>query len=355
MKPIIAFCLLLVTQIVFAQKHIVNALKHVPSPVATTIYETAKEFPPNTQFSIAKIEKGKAIFWGVLRSGDSLVDIRNEDSVFEIGSITKVFTGILLATYVEKGAIKLSDPINTFFDFPFKAKEPITFVSLANHTSGLPRLPTNFAAFAPNPYQAYDTAKLNYYLKNEMVISTDKNYAYSNLGAGLLGYTLFRLTKQTPQGLVEKDILSPLLMKNTYTSLYAIKKGLVSGLNPTGQPAVNWDFDILFGGGGILSSASDLSLFAMAQFDATKKAFQLSHQPTITVNENLKVGLGWHIIKVGNRDIWWHSGGTAGYTSSMAIDLEKESAIVILSNVSGFHSKNELADKLCFTLLQEIK
>lgn len=144
-------------------------------------------------------------------------------------------------------------------------------------------------------------------------------------------------------------------MKNTYTSLYAIKKGLVSGLNPTGQPAVNWDFDILFGGGGILSSASDLSLFAMAQFDATKKAFQLSHQPTITVNENLKVGLGWHIIKVGNRDIWWHSGGTAGYTSSMAIDLEKESAIVILSNVSGFHSKNELADKLCFTLLQEIK
>ena len=115
---------------------------------AAIIAECVKSFPENTEFSLALIENGEPVFLGLQRSGDTVIQINNSTSIFEIGSITKVFTATLLTNFVLDEKLKLDDPLQKFFDFPIAANDTITLKQLANHTSGLPRLPTNLNLFA---------------------------------------------------------------------------------------------------------------------------------------------------------------------------------------------------------------
>ncbi|WP_028298223.1 serine hydrolase [Olivibacter sitiensis] len=121
----------------------VNALGNIPQEQAQLIFDRTGTFSDKTQLSIAVIENGAVKYYGIIKENDSLKTIDNKDSVFEIGSITKVFTATLLADAVLEQKIKLDDNINTFYDFPFKDDIAISFVGLANHASGLPRLPSN--------------------------------------------------------------------------------------------------------------------------------------------------------------------------------------------------------------------
>ncbi len=340
--------------VIVAQETIVNGLQHIPKGKQTLIFDRVAVFPENTQLAIATIENGEVDYYGVLRRNDTLVSIANQDSIFEIGSVTKVFAGTLLANCVLKGTIRLDDTVNDWFDFPFKNNQPIRFVSLANHSSGMPRLPSNLAAGTPNPYVNYDTAQLNAYLKNDLLLSENKAYAYSNLGTGLLGYALWRVTGQPPQALMESEIFSPLRMHHSFTNRQDVKKGLVKGLNPAGQPAPGWDFDVLFAAGGALSSVADLSRFVAAHFDTEHEVLRLTRTSTLRVNDKLQVGLGWHIVQTGKGDVYWHNGGTAGYTSSVAFDPSRKSGVIILSNVSAFHPAGSNIDELCFELLKHM-
>lgn len=338
-----------------AQEATINALTNVPSGASTVLFDNLHVFPPKTQLAIACVKKGKIDFFGIIRRNDSLISISNQDSIFEIGSITKVFTNTLLANYLLRGTIKPNDPVNKYFPFPFKNNPSISFVSLANHSSGLPRLPTNFLPLGVNPYLTYDTAKLNAYLQNNLVLSDNKVYAYSNLGTGLLGYTLSQLSGKKVQDMMKEDIFKPLGMTNSYTSRHDIKNGLVPGRDASGKITSNWDFDALFPAGGILSSTRDMSRFIVANFDTSQKALQLTHKPTLTVNENLRLGLGWHIGQIDGDDIWWHNGGTGGYRSALFIDPASQSGVIILSNISAFHPQAENVDVLCGELLKLIK
>ena len=115
----------------------------------------------------------------------------------------------------------------------------------------------------------------------------------------------------------------------------------------------NWDFDVLFGGGGILSSTEDLVKFANAQFNPKNKELALTRKPTFDIDESMKIGLGWHILKTDKGFNWvWHNGGTGGYSSSMVIDAEKKNGVIILSNASNI---NDNIDDLCFKLMKQIE
>lgn len=330
-------------------KNPVNALSNYPKEIAEIIFEKTKNIPNNAQFSIALIQGGKASYYGVIKTNDTIMSIENQNKIFEIGSITKVFTSTVLALLVEDKKIKLTDEINTFYPFAFKDNIKLSFESLANHTSGLPRLPENLMpSDENNPYKDYDRNKIDEYLRNLMKLNS-KTYAYSNLGAGLLGYTLGLSQETTFQELLQKKVFAKYKMKNSFVSSQNLGNRLVNGLDENGQNVPNWDFDVLFGGGGILSTTEDLVKFANAQFDPNNKELTLTQKPTFDINENMQIGLGWHILKSENgKNLLWHNGETGGYSSSMSLNAQGKTAVIILSNITDI---NENVDDLCFKLI----
>lgn len=332
----------------------VNALRQFPKSVSEAIFLNAKDFPNDTQISIAYIESGKIHFYGIIKQNDTIKSIENHNKVFEIGSITKTFTSTVLASLVEDKKINLNDNINSYYSFPFAGNSKLNFKSLANHTSCLPRLPNNLdLTNESNPHKNYGKKEIEAYLKDNLQLKNDQvKYEYSNLGAGLLGYTLGISQKTTLQQLLQRRIFDKYEMNNSFVSSKNLQDKLVNGLNASGEKVSNWDFDVLFGGGGILSTTEDLAKFVEAQFNAKNTELALTRKPTFIVNEKMKVGLGWHILKnKNNSEFFWHNGGTAGYSSSLAFSTESKNAVIILSNVSAFNPKAQNIDKLCLELL----
>lgn len=180
-------------------------------------------FPVNTQLSVAVVENDKVFYTGIIIDKDSFHFVENRDSVFEIGSLTKVFTSVLLSSFVNKGLLKTSDPVKNFFDFPLKQSslggKEMTLENLANHTSGLPRVDmsmVNSTADMNDPYKNYDEKMLDDYLQNKMKLDTvpGTKFSYSNLGGGLLGFILCKKAHKTYEELLQQDIFIPLGMKN---------------------------------------------------------------------------------------------------------------------------------------------
>jgi len=353
---------------VFAQDT-VNALTDLPDEKIEIIFNKVKVFPNNTQISIAFIENGITKYYGIIKEGDTIKTVENKDKVFEIGSISKVFTSTLLADAVLSGKIGLEDEINQFYNFPYHYSIKIDFLSLGNHTSGLERLPSNLdiseflesetTAIYKNPYKEYDEIKLQSYLKDDLKLgrTAEKEYNYSNLGVGLLGYTLGVLHERSYGELLFDKIFRRYGMTNSYTNTNQIKTELVKGLDNDGNFVSDWkwDSDVLLGAGGILSTVTDLAKFTNAQFNPNNKELALTRIPTFTVNENVKVCLGWHIINNENQKLYWHNGGTGGYSSSMALDINAQKGVIILSNVSGFNPDMENIDALCFELIKTME
>lgn len=333
----------------------INALGNYPKEISNLFFSKCKNFPNNTQLSVAIIHNDEINYYGIIKENDTIKPIDNKNKIFEIGSITKVFTSTVLVSLVEDNKFKLADYINSYYSFPFKDNTKITFESLANHTSGLPRLPENLdLTNAHNPYKNYGEKALNEYLENMLKLESEpaKVYSYSNLGAGLLGYTLGVSQKTSFQKLLQDRIFEKFRMTNSFTSSNNLNNSLVKGLNSNGEIVSNWDFDALFGAGGILSSTEDLAKFAKAQLNPKNRELALSRKPTFNVNEKMEIGLGWHILKSENdKELFWHNGGTAGYSSSIAINLEGRNAVIILSNVSAFNPKMKNIDNLCFELI----
>jgi D-alanyl-D-alanine-carboxypeptidase/D-alanyl-D-alanine-endopeptidase len=250
------------------------------------------------------------------------------DTLFEIGSATKVFTSLLLADAVARGEVAITDPIAKYLPAEVKVPErsgrKITLQDLATHTSGLPRLPSNFAPKDPtNPYADYTVAQLHEFLSGyELPRDPGSRYEYSNLGAGLLGHILARRAGPTYEALVQKRITGPLGMKSTFITIPEKEKTrLAAGHDPELKPAANWDLPTLAGAGGLRSTANDLLTFLAASLGFTKTplAAAMAHtiadrRPAGTAGE---AALGWHIAKTADgNDIVWHNGGTGGTARS---------------------------------------
>ncbi len=324
------------------------------------IFQKTAQFPNNIELAMAIIFDGKPVFYGVKRENDTLKTTVNHRKVFEVGSITKVFTATLLAGLVLEGRISLNEDIAPYLNFELKGNPEITFEQLANHTSGLYRLPSNMELFTnpQNPYKAYDDEKLEEYLTEKLKLApeNEKRYNYSNLGAGLLGFVLSKIEGLGYHQMLKERIFSKYQMARSTIDNKEVENILVKGRDDKGKEVSNWDFDVFAGAGAILSSAEDLSKFAMAQFDEGNEELGLTRKSTFSISDGQAIGLGWHITKTESRNEWvWHNGGTGGYRSCMVVDIGKKNAVVILSNVSAFHQNSNKIDELCFGLIELLK
>ncbi len=342
-------------------KPVVNNLsssgKTISEEQLNSIFEYAKSFPNNSQLSIALIDEGKPTFYGVLKRNDTLHYAENIKGQFEIGSLTKVFTSTILAEKILENELKLED--NVFDILNMNSKHEISLLSLANHTSGLPRLPSNLdltKVDQENPYKDYGENELRSYLQGDLSFlkTAPKTYQYSNLGTGLLGYTLTKSSNQSFESLLKKYIFSKYGMVSSTTDKSNALK-LIKGRNTKGEITKNWDLGVLEGAGAIISNVEDLSKFVMAQFNTNNIALEKTRKKTAKANSMMDLGLGWHIRRSNDQKPWfWHNGGTGGYTSSLTFNPETKNGVIILSNVSAFHPKMSNIDQLNFQLMETL-
>ncbi len=326
------------------------------------IEKTLKAFPVGSQISVAKVEHGDVSYHGIIKSKNKIITIDNQHAIFEVGSITKLFTSTVLAQMSLEKIISLDDAIDEELGFTLKNNATISYKELATHSSGLPGLPLKLIWSAifnskTNPYKDYSEDKLLDYLKNNLKLKKKGKQKYSNLGVGLLGYLLTKIANKSYQELLKQRIFIPLEMFESTTIKTEVKQNLVIGLNKKGKPTNNWDFDALAGAGAVLSSTYDLSKFVLANLEGKDAAFNLQQQCFYKKAKN-RMGLGWFILKktLKNIDVaYFHNGGTGGYRSSMVVNFEKNTGIVVLSNISGLYAiKGGKIDNLAFSLLENM-
>ena len=266
------------------------------------------------------------------------------DTVFEIGSITKVFTALLLTEMVTRGEVALDDPIAKYLPdsvkMPSRNGRQITFLDLATYTSGLPRIPDGISGADDNPYAAYTIEQLYAFLSNHTLrFDPGTHYEYSNLGFGLLGHLLALRANTNYEDLVVARVCVPLGLNDTRITLNAsMRERLAQGHLSNLKPASNWDFPTLAGTGALRSTANDLLKFMKATCLADtgaplRQAIDLllaTRRPADS--SNTKVGLGWFVRSGNNDDIVWKTGMTGGYASFSGFSTRLRSGAVVLSN-----------------------
>jgi D-alanyl-D-alanine-carboxypeptidase/D-alanyl-D-alanine-endopeptidase len=260
--------------------------------------------------------------------------VPNGDTVFEIGSISKVFTSLLLSEMVLDGEVKLSDPISKYLPVsvhaPSRNGKQITLLDLATHHSGLPSAATN-SSWDYSPQQMYEFLD-----KYQLTRDPGEKYEYSNLGVGLLGVILATRAGSDYETLLRTRITAPLGMNRTGVELTPeMKADFTAGHDGRLYKAQPWSIPALTGAGGIRSTANDLLIFLAANMGIIHSPLQPAMKKMLSVRRTggpgTQIALGWHIA-TGRDGTICHSGQTSGYHSFLGYDPHRNIGIVVLSN-----------------------
>lgn len=290
---------------------------------------------------------------GQLRWGSDLAP--DADTVYEIGSITKTFTGVLMGLALEDGAAQentlLKELLPAGVLAPAFNGQEITLAHLATHTSGLPRLPDNLdPADSQNPYADYTAEQLYAFLGSyHLTRAPGSQYEYSNLAAGVLGYVLALRMGLEYEPLITERILAPLGMTDTAITLSESQKTRLApgysdffGIGCLRWPVAtkNWDMSILGGAGGLRSTVNDLLKYIQAHLEppdsALGRALQSAQQQRFAIDGQMFIGLLWHGVNPadGSPRFMAHNGETGGYRSFIGFYPEQKIGLVILSNTA---------------------
>ncbi len=275
----------------------------------------------------------------------------NEHSIFEIGSITKTFTAILLADMTIKGKLSVDDPVSKFLPksvkVPSRGHMQITLGHLSDHTSSLPRLPDNMMPADPlNPYADYTVEQMYAFLSSySLPRDIGSEYEYSNLAQGLLGHILALQANMSYEELLKKTITSPLQMRETAIAFTDQMSKNLAKAHSQGLVVSNWDLPTMAGAGAIRSSTHDMLKYLEVNLGLKESpladAMSMTHSPRH--DKSGRVGLGWHITEGSLGDVVWHNGGTGGYRAFAGFVKETGHGVVVLTNSDvgvddiGFH------------------
>jgi CubicO group peptidase (beta-lactamase class C family) len=272
----------------------------------------------------------------------------NGDTVFEIGSITKVFTALLLQDMVERGQMRLDDPVSKYLPpsvrMPSHNGKEITLRQLATHMSGLPRDANNAAPERlDNKWSDYTIERLYAFLSGyTLTRDPGTEWEYSNLGFGLLGHVLALKAGTNYESMVEERICRPLGMDSTRITLTSeLKTRLAKGHAAFYEPAPSMDFQTLLGNGALRSTVNDMLKFLSANLGLTRSGLTTPMEETHEIQfENQ--ALGWD----STGSVLWKDGGTMGYRAFAGFDQKRRRGVVVLSNTA-----DEELDEVGFLLL----
>jgi CubicO group peptidase (beta-lactamase class C family) len=281
------------------------------------------------------------------------------ETLFEIASITKTFTVLLLEDMVERGEMKLDDPVEKHLPesvrVPMHNGKKITLLDLATHTSGLPRDPDNLTPTRGLPENSFAdyTAERLYMFLGSFVLSRDpgERFEYSNVGMALLGHVLARKAGTNFETLVIERICQPLKMDSTRITLTPeLKTRLATGHDQRGDRAPNWEFLVYDGTGGLRSTANDLLKYLSANLglkrsDLTplmERTHMIRHRGSATHGDT---AMAWTVRGEGlesGRRLLGHAGGSGGYETFIGLDETQRKGVVVLCSQQGGMSPETL-------------
>src|SRR5699024_4363652 len=265
-----------------------------------------------------------------------------EDMIFEIGSISKVFTAALLQTMIRDNIVQLNDPVNKFLPkyvqaFSTDGKE-INLKDLITHHATLPRYPTNIKVKDKmNPFASYRTEELDRFLSNFKLKRYKRKFKYSNVGVGILGNLLASALDTEYEEAINTRICKPLGMHDTYVHLRDIDRQKVIVSYMKNKEIPSFSAPALQGAGILKSTLNDMLTFLEANLGLTdhplQQVFNQTHkiQSNINVDNNTQMGLGWMVTKdkETKNNIHWHNGGTVGFNTYIGMKKEKKMGIII--------------------------
>lgn len=283
-----------------------------------------------------------------------------DSTIFAIASITKTFTGALLARAELDGKLDTKDPVSKFMDGSYpnlQFQQPIRLFHLLNHRSGLPFI-------LPNPPEAnpqFDSpipfpVRVNNIVANssredfyrslhgvELKAVPGAQFEYSNAGGQLAGYVVERVYGQDYESLLRRFITAPLGMPDTVIELTPAQAARLAPGHEKDGTILAPETSKFEGAGAIKSTVKDLLAYAQWQLDESDPVVALSHKPTYT-NANFSIGLNWQILREGERRVIWQDGAIPGYASFCILQPDSKLAIVILSNELDDQTLNRLSE-----------
>lgn len=271
-------------------------------------------------------------------------DDANAPPLFEIGSISKAFTAVILADMVVRKEASLDDPVAKFLPAgivaPANGDRAMTLRDLATQTSGLPRLPPGFRPKNPdNPYADMTADEIfKAFASTRLTSDPGSRYEYSNFGYIVLTAVIVRIAKQDYGTLLRERIFKPLAMADsTLAPSAGQQRRFADGHDAAYRKVPHWDFpENLAGVGGIRSSLPDMTRFLEANLGLRPSeldpALALSHAMQRAAGPGLDIGLAWHIRRSAHGDIVWHNGGTAGFRSFIGFDMQRKTGVVVLAD-----------------------
>ena len=295
---------------------------------------------------IGLVDEHKSRIFGAGKLDNGTDQEVNGDTVFGIGSVTKTFTTLLLQEMVERGEMKLNDPVAKYL--PASVKMPalggaqITLLQLATHTSGLPAKPDNAMTRDSDPYVDYTDEKLYSFLSGYALTNEPGTaYQYSDLGIGLLAQAIALKAGTNYESLVMDWICRPLHMDSTRITLTPeLKIRLAAGHNSSGKPATDYDFHAMNGAGALRSTANDMLKYVSANLGLIPSSLTPIMEKTHAIRyadpaSHLNAAMDWMNRAEGYEsglELLGHPGGTVGYRSFIGFDEKHRRGVVVLSN-----------------------
>lgn len=302
--------------------------------------------PMLRRLDLAAADGGAGIVIGVSEHGVRRVmsyGAAKPDSLFEIASITKTFTGLLLARMAAEGQLDLRDPVRDVLP-PGAAAAPtgyeITLLDLATHHSGLPRMPDNagpgYKREAYTDYRANDL--YDFIRRHGLGKPADTQFVYSNIGFAVLGAALANRAQTAYPELLRREITGPLGMKDTVISLSPeLRSRLMQGHDGHGRPTPPWDLlDAFASAGGIHSTAGDMLTYLEAQLHPERTPFRTalveSQRLRAYIAGRLRIALAWNYDS--DTGVYSHGGATGGFTSVAFFNPQRDFAGVVFLNAA---------------------
>jgi serine-type D-Ala-D-Ala carboxypeptidase/endopeptidase len=292
----------------------------------------------------------RVVAYGNLANGDPRT--LDGDTIFEIGSISKIFTSLLLADMANRQEVTLDDPAAEYLPenvtMPERSGKSITLLDLSTHSSGLPRLPSNLKPKDPcNPYAGYSVDDLYQFLSDyTLPRDPSSEFEYSNLGGGLLGHLLACRAGTDYESLIGTRITRPLGMPDTGITLSSsMTQRMATGHAAMLAPTNNWDLPTLAGAGALRSSANDMLTFLETFLGYKESPLAPAMKAMLEIRRpagQAKIGLGWLIYSADGREIAWHNGGTGGFRSFVGYDPKERIGVVVLSNASTLSGVDDI-------------
>jgi D-alanyl-D-alanine-carboxypeptidase/D-alanyl-D-alanine-endopeptidase len=288
-------------------------------------------------------------------------------TAFEIGSVGKTMTGMLLADLIAGGKLGLDDPLERHVPrgirVPAWKGQPIRLRHLCTHTAGLPSLPARMPRTRPdNPYaDLTEAAALASLADVELGAAPGTRWAYSNFGFMVLSSVLARAAGQDFEALLARRLFGPLGMKQAYLTRKPAGVTAVQGHLPSGQPTTAWDAAVNLGGAGdVRASLDDMVQYARAALGhgdrrtvdsiaRSQRVVALGPAGPAAQPMGTRMGMGWGTASIGGTEVLCHEGGTGGFSSTLAVDRRGGRAVVLLAD-TALHSLGGL-QPLAFHLL----